>query len=1046
MALTFLDEFAAPGAAYRGKPFWAWNGKLEPAELRRQIRVMHRMGLGGFFMHARVGLATPYLSEEWFSCIDACLDEAKTLGMEAWLYDEDRWPSGAAGGLVTKNPAYRMRSLMMFIVQSPEDLIWDDDTLAVFSARVEGGTAREVTPITFGTTPVLTPGHVILRFAVVLQGLSSWYNGYTYLDTLSHEAVREFIAVTHEAYAQRYGEDFGRLIPGIFCDEPNYGNMLTEDNNTAEARGLPWTAKLPEIFHARYGYDLLPHLVELVFDVEGQAVTPARYHYHDCSTFLFVDAYARQIGEWCEEHHLAFTGHVLEEDTLSHQTCVAGDCMRFYEHMQAPGMDLLTEHWRAFVTAKQVTSAAHQFGRRWRLTETYGCTGWDFPFAGHKALGDWQVALGINLRAQHLSWYTMLGEAKRDYPAAIFYQSPWWESYATVEDYFARIQAVMTHGSEVRDLLVVHPIESMWLQVKAGWRGDPAVGAADDVFQQLCDTLLAGHVDFDFGDEELMSRHAKVDSELGQAVLRVGEAIYRAVLAPPMTTMRASTLELLRQFKAAGGVIVFCAGEAAYLDAVPSTAVTELARACANGVPSHGEALLQAVEGAARRLSISDGEGREIAAALYLLREDAEAYYLLICNTGEDFLAEGRSIFGDKLARERTLVFPQVVIRGLFSAGTPLLLHPETGAVTRAQAVCTEAGWEIVTELPGLGSRLFVLPKRAEDVSALPAPTVLQTVRTELLEPAAWRIQLSEQNNLLLDRPRFRLGAGEWQGSCEILRVDRAVREALGVPARGGSMVQPWMREKELNPPTVPLALSYTFQVEALPSGALSLALEAPETFRVSLNGVPVSMDAECGWWVDRSLRSVPLDPSLLRRGENELTLECAYSAEHPGLEMIYLLGQFGVRLLGNTAVMTALPASLHLGDWTEQALTFYSGAVVYQQEIQPTLAAGERLFLHVPDYRGACVRVLLDGRPAGIIAWEPNEVEISEFIKAGTQLLQIELISHRRNSHGPFHLPEKWPTWTGPGEYQPGDDRWFDGYQLVPCGLMAAPELIVRR
>ena len=51
-------DFREPGAWHRGKPFWAWNGKLEPDELRRQIRLMQRMGLGGFFMHSRVGLDT----------------------------------------------------------------------------------------------------------------------------------------------------------------------------------------------------------------------------------------------------------------------------------------------------------------------------------------------------------------------------------------------------------------------------------------------------------------------------------------------------------------------------------------------------------------------------------------------------------------------------------------------------------------------------------------------------------------------------------------------------------------------------------------------------------------------------------------------------------------------------------------------------------------------------------------------------------------------------------------------------------------------------
>ncbi len=112
-AAALERKLKAPGARYRGKPFWAWNGRLAPEELRRQIRLMKQMGLGGFFMHSRVGLDTPYLGSEWFDCVNACADEAARLGMEAWMYDEDRWPSGAAGGLVTRNPEYRSRYLGM---------------------------------------------------------------------------------------------------------------------------------------------------------------------------------------------------------------------------------------------------------------------------------------------------------------------------------------------------------------------------------------------------------------------------------------------------------------------------------------------------------------------------------------------------------------------------------------------------------------------------------------------------------------------------------------------------------------------------------------------------------------------------------------------------------------------------------------------------------------------------------------------------------------------------------------------------------------------
>ena len=132
---TLQHEFKNPGSLFRGAPFWAWNGKLEPDELRRQIRLMKEMGLGGFFMHSRVGLATPYLSNEWFDCIRVCCEEAEKLGMKAWLYDEDRWPSGAAGGLVTKDPKYRARSLVA-PVHSLKLGDWAEQGLPFYSGAV----------------------------------------------------------------------------------------------------------------------------------------------------------------------------------------------------------------------------------------------------------------------------------------------------------------------------------------------------------------------------------------------------------------------------------------------------------------------------------------------------------------------------------------------------------------------------------------------------------------------------------------------------------------------------------------------------------------------------------------------------------------------------------------------------------------------------------------------------------------------------------------------------------------------------------------------
>lgn len=1040
-----VREFRNPSSKYRGAPFWAWNGKLDPKELCRQVRLMHRMGLGGFFMHSRVGLDTPYLSDEWFDCIRACIDEAEKLDMQAWLYDEDRWPSGAAGGLVTKDPKFRRRSLVMEELKSPAHLKWHAETLGAFTVRVRGATATNVREIPRGKRPGnLAAGESILLFSVRTDRCTSWYNGYTYLDTMSRRAVREFITVTHEAYRRHVGKDFGRRVPGIFTDEPNYGTVSLDRGGTI---CLPWTPKLPAVFRRRYGYNITAHLCELFFDVGTSEVSRARYHYYDCITHLFVDAFSRQIGRWCDKNGIQHTGHVLAEDTLSAQTRVVGSCMRFYEHMQAPGMDLLTEHWRIYDTAKQVSSAARQFGRKWRLTETYGCTGWDFPFAGHKALGDWQAALGINLRCQHLSWYTMEGQAKRDYPAGIFYQSPWWQLYGKVEDYFARINAVMTRGAEVRDLLVIHPNESMWTMTRIGWPDIPQVQAYDRMLVALRDSLLGENIDFDYGDEEILARRGKAGRKDGKPVLRVGKAAYRAAIVPPLKTIRSTTLALLRKFRAAGGAVVFAGKVAEYVDAAASGAAKDLAAICKRA-PAKGTKLARAVEPMTRRVSIADSKGAEITPALHLLREDRDAFYLFICNTGHKPHQLRPTTNDPTMVRDRKVAFPDVRIRGFSRcAGNPLELDPDTGEIFTASAKAGNGGWEVRTSLPPLASGLFVFPK-TKDTKTYPPRKELKDVRKTTISTTKtkWDIILSESNVLVLDRPRYRIGSAPWKNPRDILQVDFAVRDALGVQHRGGQMVQPWARKQPARPARTTVTLAYSFGVKAVPSGELMLAIERPDTFKVAINGAPVSMDAECGWWCDRSLRKIPLEAAGLRIGQNQVVLICDYDENHPGLETVYLLGNFAVQVKSTEAVMTKMPTSLRVGDWVTQGLPFYSGSVAYRYTIRAKLRKKERLFVQVPKYRGAAVRVLAGGQVAGIIAWEPNEVEITDLIGNGPLDLRIEVIGHRRNSHGPLHLAEKWPSFLGPGQFVSSGDKWIDAYQLVPCGLMAAPKLVVRR
>ena len=85
---------------YRPIPFWSWNEKLDVNETVEQIEKMDEQGIGGFFMHARGGLQTEYMGEEWFENVEACIKKCEENDMHPWAYDENGWPSGFGSGIV----------------------------------------------------------------------------------------------------------------------------------------------------------------------------------------------------------------------------------------------------------------------------------------------------------------------------------------------------------------------------------------------------------------------------------------------------------------------------------------------------------------------------------------------------------------------------------------------------------------------------------------------------------------------------------------------------------------------------------------------------------------------------------------------------------------------------------------------------------------------------------------------------------------------------------------------------------------------------------
>ena len=318
-------EFQNPPALYRPAPFWSWNDKLDVGELKRQIFEMAEKGWGSYFIHSRVGLVTEYLSAEWMALVRSCIETAQSTGTYAWLYDEDKWPSGYAGGAVAEiDEAYRSRALVLL---SASQISEGDTILAEVNREGRGF-------------------YICKR---VSQLGSVWFNGACYSDLMNPDAVKAFIECTHERYRQACGEYFGKEIPGIFTDEPCY---LMENHYTVPV--LPWSDYLPPYFQKMEGYHLENHLEQLFFDIGDYR--KIRYDYYDCATKLFLESFTKQYSAWCEEHGLIMTGHFMAEDDLACQTQWIGAAMPHYRFMHWPGIDMLGRQVEQLVTVKQVTS------------------------------------------------------------------------------------------------------------------------------------------------------------------------------------------------------------------------------------------------------------------------------------------------------------------------------------------------------------------------------------------------------------------------------------------------------------------------------------------------------------------------------------------------------------------------------------------------------------------------------------------------------------------------------------------------------------------
>lgn len=1027
-----LDDglFKNPTAEYRGAPFWSWNCRLEKEELLRQIDVYKEMGIGGFHIHSRSGLATAYMGDEFLDLAEACHKKALENGMLMYLYDEDRWPSGAAGGHVTKDRAYRMRSLVFCPCGNRPQTRHDSAARYVGSGnithlgfyKIELENGLLVSCSRLQAKP--ENGDGLWEAYMEISGDSPWFNNQAYVNTLDKKAIDRFIEETHEKYRARFGKAFGGSIPSIFTDEPQFSHKENL-GSSAERRAvtLPFTDDFEDTYRAAYGESLLDLLPELFWEKADGSPSKTRYRYHDHVCERFTRAFADNVGSWCEKNGIMLTGHMMHEESLGSQTVALGEAMRAYRSFQLPGIDMLCDN-REYSTAKQAQSAARQYGREGVLSELYGVTNWDFDFRGHKLQGDWQAALGVTLRVHHLTWVSMAGEAKRDYPACIGYQSPWYREYAHVEDHFARLNTALTRGRPVVRLAVIHPVESYWTVFGPNDKTQEKRAEMERNFAGIIEWLLFSHIDFDFVSESLLPQQQAAGQTDAQGRFVVGAMAYEAVLVPNCLSLRGSTLASLEKFHSAGGRVIFAGEPAAITDGLLSGRASDFAGRCVR-VPFAKTAVVEALEDF-RDVDIKRPDGSRAGHLLYQMRQDGDCRWL--------FIANGPRPWNQDITYGEDIVLS---VKGTYSLS---LYDTQDGSVYAAHAEYSKNTTVLRYRRNMHDSLLLKLTpctagERETRNTAKEKSRPAQAASWADIE-SPYAFELEEPNVMVMDTAMYAFDDGPWQPKEDILRIDNLFRAKLGFPLRMEAWAQPWTRKVQPGSNHF-LHLRFDFRSE-IQCDDVCLAMEGLDGpgcgIEIIWNGSETGISAE-GYYVDRAIRKTKL-PGL-QKGKNELVLKIPFN-EASQIENVYLLGRFGVRVAGTEATVIPYPESLPFGNITGMGLPFYGGNVKYKCRLH---SKGEAGILEATYFRCPLLKVKLDGRDLGRIAYAPYTVELGRLAE-GTHELEITAFGNRINTFGTLHSCDETMRWPGPGAWRSTGAAWSYEYVLKPAGLLKAPRI----
>ncbi|MGQ9620703.1 MAG: glycosyl hydrolase [Bacteroidales bacterium] len=961
------SQFREPPAEYTTAPFFVWNGEITRSEIDNFLDEFYRQGIKQVFIHPRPGLITEYLCDEWFELFRYTVDRGKELGMKVWIYDENSYPSGFAGGHVpaempeSYNEGQGLRMIetetlpdtadKFFLILKEEDGFFIDVTDSIGKEKEKQGK--------------------YFLFKKTYYGKSEWYGGFSYVDLLHPGVTEKFIELTMQGYEKYAIEEFGKTILGTFTDEPHI--------NTPG--GIRFTPDLFEVFMKMWNYDLKTSLPSL-FKETGDW-KKVRHNYTCTLLQMFIDRWSKPWKDYCDKKGLKFTGHYWEHEWPSMRN--GGDNMAMYAWHHIPGIDMLFNQWndsssRAqfgnIRSVKELNSAANQAGWNRKLSETYGGSGWDLTFKEMKRNGDWEYALGVNLMNQHLTFFTMAGARKYDYPPTFDYHEPWWNNYKILADHYARLSLALSAGKQVNEILVIEPTTTAWLY-DSYVKPNPYLDKIGQSFQSFVTHLEKMQVEYDLGSENIISNLGSVRK--GKFI--IGNCEYKTIIIPPaIENFNRKTFDLLKNFVTGGGKLILFSSPV-LIDGSESSELKEWLNS-QQAYIIKCKALTD--EFVKETLANSNVEFTAIVGmGLYHhTRVLKDGILVFLCNSNLDNNVSG------------TFIVPGVSAVELNTIDCKIKGYP-----CERKDKKIEAGFNLYPA----GSLLLFFPARK--LTGYPVVKKSEEIVTEVQPVGKITVTRNEQNALMIDFCDLEL-KGKTETDLHVYNATDKVFKHYGF-----SSGNPWNHSVQYKTRIVDrdtfssgtgFKATYQFIVKGLKDrSSLMAVVERPHLWKVFLNGTEISPDPD-RWWLDRSFRVFYIS-DLVKEGKNELTLSVSSMNVHAEIEPVYILGDFSVEPAPKGWVITPPTKELITGTWLNQGLPFYSWGITYLKEYNIDSPSGQYI-VQVSDWEGTVAEVFVNRKKAGIIAFLPFESDITPFISAGKNKIEVKITGSLRNLLGPHH------------------------------------------